>query len=277
MDYLFLPLLFIEDIIQGWAADIYDAAIGLDALKPILETVSFTKGGVDYSIYWGVINNAIAVIKPFGYALVTTFFLMNLLDNAAKDNITMDSIIKVLMQLVLTIAVIGNLDLIINAFLSIGESIINLIRIKVTANSTTTAVDGATIVEHSLENEQGYIAILLEGFLIWIVHYVAVIGCVFACLSRALDVGWRIILAPIGVSNCFEGGISSSGIKYLKSLFASILSSGAIYIIVIVGFGLAGSLLGDGTDSKTLVSCGALLATAGAAIGANSKAKEVIS
>lgn len=280
-----LPALFsISDMLKDAAAGWYDDALGLGVMDSIYDMVSFAgSGSLDYSLYWSTINNFIEIVEPFGYALIATYFLMSLLDSAAKDNVTMDSVIKVLMELILVVALVGNLGTIINAMLNINESIIaGFTAPKNTYNSTT--LSGADYVDALLESKDGHnlamTSIFLNAFCMWIVHFVAMVGVTFAAISRALDIGWRCVLAPIGVANCFEGGLASPGVKYMKGLGASILSGAAIYIVTAIGMSFAGSALtgtiNDPSDSKTLIAMAAMLATAGAAIGINNKAKEIV-
>ena len=80
---------------------------------------------------------------------------------------------------------------------------------------------GKEIVDGWLENDSGA-SILIQSVLIWLIHQIAIIAIDFAAISRLLELGWRIALAPIGVANCFEGGASSPAIKYLKGILAGI-------------------------------------------------------
>lgn len=285
----FLPLLFgIGDFVKNLAVSLYDSALGYGIMDRVYNMISFSKssgGSLDYSSYWTVINALVGIVKPFGYALITTYFLAAFLDAGAKDNVTMNNIIKIFIQLILVVAIVGNLEVIINAFLTLNESIVAKFN-KLDPTSQKTIMSGADYVDKLIEQNQkgsgmdGLVGIMLEGLIIWVIHWISLIGVLFAAISRALDIGWRSILAPIGVANCFEGGISSPGIKYLKALAASILAGAAIYAVVEIGTALSAAAM-CGTNeapdnSRTLIAMAALLATAGAAIGTNNKAKEIV-
>lgn len=285
----FLPLLFgVGDLVRNAAVWFYDQVLGKTTMDTIFSIVAFkSDGSLDYSLYWTTINNLIGIVKPFGYALITTYFLASLLDSAAKDNVTMDSVIKIFIQLILVIAIVGNLELIINAFLTINESIVTRFgEVNKLDGKENGAMSGAAYVDAMIKRNQegshtdGMVGILFEGAILWIFHWISIIGITFAALSRALDIGWRCVLSPIGTANCFEGGISSPGVKYLKSLGASILAGAAIYAVAAIGMALSGAAMcgtNDNPDNaKTMIAVAALLATAGASIGINNKAKEIV-
>ncbi len=276
--YPLLNLGWIDDILYGGAAWFLNNALGEDQLKSVLKVVGFTKSttGTDFSLFWQVINTGLGFVTPFGYALVTTFFLMYLFDAAAKDQITVDSIIRVLIQLVLVVSVMGNLPLIINSFLSIGESLLSNVS-GLSDPTQSISISGSDIVEEwRSTGEDTALTMLVQAFFIWLIHQIAIIAIDFAGIARLLEVGWRIIFAPIGVSNCFEGGANSAGMKYLKSLLGACLSGVAIYLVAAAGFSLTASFLVSTTKGAMWLADAAFLGTAGAAIGISNKIREVI-
>lgn len=275
---LLLGLGWLDDALYGAAAKLIDNSLGGDQLESVLKVVGFTQGitGINFSLFWDVINKGLSFVTPFGYALITTYFLMYLFDAASKDQVTVDSVIKVLIQLVMVVAVMGNLALIINAFLSIAESLLA----SVSGFSDPTAsisVSGTTIVNQwRSTGEDTALTILIQSLGIWLIHQIAIIAIDFAGIARLLEVGWRIVFAPVGVANCFEGGANSAGVKYLKSLLGACLSGVAIYIVAAAGFAITASFLTSPTGAAMWLADAAFLGTAGAAIGISNKIREVI-
>lgn len=274
----------------GHLADgILDAALGesqLESVKRILDL-----NGSYTTILWSVVNTAINIIKPFGIGLIVTYFLIFMFDAGAKEQITVDSLVKVLIQLVFVTTLISNLEAILSAILSIGNSVYEAVAgVTATASDpegrgvTGVVLTGKEIVNKWLETEKDTGAtILIQSVLVWLIHQIAIIAIDFAAISRLIELGWKVSLAPIGVANCFEGGASSPAIKYLKGILGLALSSAAIYLTAVVGFALSGGLLSgidlDGSDlnGALFLAQAALLATAGAAIGVSAKIKEVLS
>ena len=185
-------------------------------MSAIKTLTSFTAHSDYFTNYWSIINASISIVKPFGYALITTYFLMYLFDAAAKDNVTVDSLIKVLIQLVLIIAMIKNLDVIINSFLSVGDTLINKFagsgKMKGFGAST---LKGEEIVKAWHETDTAA-TIFLQSAIMWLFAKISHIAVYFAAITRAIEVGWRIVFAPIGVANCFDGGMNSKGIQYMN-------------------------------------------------------------
>lgn len=267
----------VEKSLKNSAADLIDKAIGTKQMDKMELLTRFTKGGSLYSDFWKIINNALNIVKPFGYALITTYFLMYLFDSAAKDQVTVDTLIKVLIQLVIVVAVIKNLDTIINTFLSISDSLIVKFSGHTKGGGGKKAIlQGEEIVKKWSEKD-GCFSIFLQAVIFWLFGIIAKVAVHFAAISRAIEVGWRCIFAPIGVANCFEGGANSKGMQYIKALGVAALSGAAIYITASIGFSLTAGILSNGTDRGTMfLALAAYFATAGAAIGAGNKLRELI-
>jgi len=289
------------DFLWDAAANLLDGAIGNDELSKLRDLLTFTGSNYQFTQFWDIVNELLEIVTPFGFAMITTWFLIHMFDAASKDQISIDSIIKTLIQLVLAVALVGNLTLIVNSFLKISETMFSSIAL----GDNTVSINGAEIVEIWKANSPGgWLGALWDAFLLNILSTVSSIAIQFAALSRMLEMAWRIVFAPIGCSNVFEGGASSPGVKYLKSLFGVIISSVALYVVAATGYSLSSVFLTSGetsayeilanadavinygadaiyttvqTMNNSLLTSGAtLLATAGAAIGISNKIKEVV-
>ena len=267
---------FIDKWLLQGAGNLLDNALGEQQMSSVKKILSFVNSDY-YDFFWSIVNIALKAIKPFGFAIITTYFLMYLFDAAAKDNVTVDSLIKVLIQLVLVVAMIKNLDLIINSFLSLNETIIS----KMTGIGTKSSVElkGTDIVNDWYDDGDGggldSLFIWLQSFFIWLIHQISVIAVDFAVIGRAIEIGWRSAFAPIGVANCFEGGANSAGVRYMKTLFTVIVSGAAIYLTAALGFAITAGMLKSATSGTIWVAAASMLATAGAAIGVGNKIRDV--
>jgi len=278
----------LDSLWQG-VANLLDKALGESRIDTLLEFLMFKSSNTnyDYDPFWNVVNSVLGHIKPFGFALIVTFFLMYMFDAATKEQITMDSIIKVLIQLVLAVALIGNIETIINTFLGISEYLVELMLGN--NNASSTAISGADIVDKWKENDPyGFIGAFADALVVWLCSVITRIAINFAAISRIIELGWRICLAPVACANVFEGGTNSPGVKYLKSLFAIILSSVALLVVAELGMSISATFLSSGSididmitandlNNSLMGAAAAQLATAGAAVGISNKIKEVVS
>ena len=273
----------INDWGWNWVAGVLDAAVGMQQTESIedlllLSGELFTSSSDKTAFFWGTVNEIMGYVRPLGMALIVTFFIIHMLDLATKDQMTLDGIVKTLIQLIVVVAIMGNLDTIINSMLSIGDSLIYKVN-GVQWDTTPMEYDktGDAIMDGLREEmgDSGWFAGLLEAIALWMIHQISIIAITFAALSRAIEIGWRSAFAPLGCANSFEGGMNSNGIKYLKALFAAILSGAAIYTVAVIGFSLVSQIMvSSDINARLWTGMAALLATAGATIGIGNKVKE---
>ncbi len=287
---------WLEKFCLSNAASCLDKVFGNDSLGEIAELLQLS-GGRNYGTFWDVINTGVGIVRPFGIALMTTYFLMYLYDAAVKDQITIDALIKVLIQLVLVVTLISNYEVIINALLSMGESVMSGMKGAISSGSrydangngiegsAGLAITGWDVVNAWYENTgsgsgDSAATILFQCIFFQIVHLIAKVATYFAIFSRLIELGWKIVFGPIGVANAFEGGANSGSIKYLKDVAGLAVAGAAVLIVCAVGSSISATMLSvpsaaDCTNTTFLGAVGAEMATAGAAIGVANKIKAV--
>lgn len=276
-----LPNIFtsIHNYFRGVCVGMLDDMYGAQTQMAVTDLLSLKNNGFDMSTYWDIINKTVSVAgKPFGVALLTTFFLMYVFDAAAKEQITVDTVIKMMIQLIVAIAILSNFDAVINSILSIGESIFGLLRQQLSASQKMTPTHTGEEIMTTLENDGNTTGSLYFQILIcWLIYHIGKVAMFFAAVARLIELGWRIAFAPIGLANCFEGGTNSPAIRYLKSLFAVAISGAVLFLIFQIGTMVSQILFVQISGAGMWAGVAALLATAGAAIGASNKVKEIIS
>ena len=264
---------FIDNQFKDWAIGFFDQAYSNDVIETCIKNIDMKSEA--FNSYWSVVSKLTVSLKPIGYALASTYFLMHVFDEASKDNLTIDGLLKVTIQLVLTIAVINNIEKIINALLTIG----NVVCTKMGSATKLTAYKdaGKTIFDAQSADGTSTARIFIRAAVAALLHLITFLAIDFAIISRMLELGWRIILAPVGIANCFDGGANSPGIRYLKSILATALSGAAIIVVAALGVKIAQGIAETPTSfNDILLSQAAMLGTAGAAIGVSGKIKEVV-
>lgn len=278
------------------------------AIKPLLENAFGSNGVIDdlatllsasNSIYdsgfryaQSMIEN---VIQPIGIALIITFFLINIMTIVSRDALTLDGLIKQLITLVIVFAFATQSTAIGQKVLSLGDTMI-----KQTAGEVELTYSGsderytrsedtsekakqdqaiADAADGLAESYSGFGGMIIAAA-IWVLAKLSQVGMFAAVISRGIELIWRTMFMPIGLANSFEGA-SSPGIRYLKAYIGTALSGAMMVIIIIVGYDLSLGILGSATTTDglmRLIMAGAgLSATAGAAMSASSKIREVFS
>lgn len=275
----------LANVFWGWAEALINDSIGHGQMQEI--STYMYMGSDAFDNLWAVANSAFTVVKDFGFALISTFFILHLLDLASKDNMSVESITKALITLIIAVAIAGNLETVINTFLSIGDSIVeNLYKVENINDPTglksgTDSNIGNTIITN-LKSGAGVGKAFGAWFSALILKLISLITNIIidlAVLSRMLDIAWRVAFTPIGIANIFEGGMNSKAMGYLKGLLASALSGAVMLVILAIGFALSASLWSGTIDGMggCFWASGALLSTGTAAMAASSKVKEIIS
>lgn len=253
------------------ARDIMESALSVAFLSDISKWLTLNIGL--YKGFWEIIQNAYTITQIVGFALMTTFFLKALLQESSKDNLTIETLGRLMIGLVLSLTVIIHIPEITNAFLMIAESISSKI-LGDTVSLNDYAANVAEACATWKENTPNPIA-FIQALAFFLVHQICVIAFDFAVISRAFDIGWRVAIAPISCADMFNGE-NSSGVRHLKSIFGSALVAVVIAIIAKAGAVLVSGFISSGMEGSMWMGIACQAAMAGVAIGANQKAKEIL-
>lgn len=277
--------------IEGAIAPILQGAFGSDGVVDDLATLLSASNSV-YDRGFGYAERMITnVIQPIGIALIITFFLINIMTTISRDSLTLDSLIKQLIMLVVIFTFATQATAIGKSVLNVGDVFLKQTadQVGLEANGekyemTEDASQKAKAEQNVLEAADGLvedykgIGALCIACILWIVAKISQVGMYAAVISRGIELIWRTMFMPIGLANSFEGA-NSPGVRYLKTYIGVALSGGMMIVIITVGYDLVLGILGNGQSinglMRLLMAGAGLSATAGAAMGASSKIKEV--
>lgn len=209
-----------------------------------------TSGNFIMNGVWSFIGNAFNAVSSIGMALAVTVFILNLIDLASKDNATFENFVKLILNIIFTIATINMAPQIINVFIGINDTLVDTIS-KIPVSSSN--VPGNPVIDTGLGIVESLVAIVIL-LIPWLVGLIADLALMFPLISRCLEVAWRCVFFPIGVCN-FTGGAQSPAIRYIKNLAATLLV-GAFYIVVIkIGVAACMSIIDGlfGTGTQTVI------------------------
>lgn len=110
---------------------------------------------------------------------------------------------------------------------------------------------------------------------------IAKFAAYFVIAQRLLEIGWRVVVAPISCANMFDGqGGSTPGVRSLKAFFAACLSGVVLIIILVIGTRFGNSIITEAAasynSSLIIIAIAFRLATIGAAMGVSGKIREIV-
>ena len=195
------------------------------------------------------IKQIIDIFLGIGVSLLTVFLYIDILDKATKDMITLEKLIMLFIKYFLAIMILINLpDLIVTLF-NLAKGLYDMLGEKASFNSLNIEYypghnpNTAVYPEWSEDLQKAFkeagikngISALWKNFLalittilVILVMWVGKIAGYFVVAGNALSLIARVLFAPLGVVQCFDEGLRSSGIRYLKKIVADALTFAVI-------------------------------------------------
>ena len=195
------------------------------------------------------IKQIIDIFLGIGVSLLTVFLYVDILDKSTKDMITLEKLIMIFIKYFLAIMILINLpDLIVTLF-NLAKGLYDMLGEKDPFNSLNIEYypghnpNTAVYPEWSEDLQKAFkeagikngISALWKNFLalittilVILVMWVGKIAGYFIVAGNALSLIARVLFAPLGVVQCFDEGLRSSGIRYLKKIVADALTFAVI-------------------------------------------------
>ena len=205
---------------------------------------------------------AMGIFSGIAASLISVFFFVDIMDKASKDMITLEKLIVSFIKLILTFTIVLTIkDFAIGTF-NLGANIFYYAETEWFGTSNTgsgtqvityfgeeTPPKWETVEEKLVGKNKPYgkgfiknslnaLGILVGLLIPWIVTLGAIAASYFVSITTMLTFFVMALFSPIAVSQCFDEGQRSTGIRYLKKMMAA-----ALTFAVIMGFIYAGSLL----------------------------------
>lgn len=192
-----------------------------------LSNLSFMKeGGGLSSFYEG--------FTIIGYALITLYFVMAIIDKISMQQMTIEQFFQVFIKVVIAKVIIENGWTLISALFDVGVSVSEALGYTasfVGTNYSLYAEDILIIQNGNLADLLGvYIDYLALGAINWIC--LAIISIIM--WSILIEIGVKSIFAPIAFAEIVTTGIHGPGMRYLKKLFVLDLQFASIILSLIV-------------------------------------------
>lgn len=265
---------FIGRSLSPVAANLVSEIIDISDYSKAANALQITHG--EYRNLWNVVDKLEAEIKPIGFTLVITFFLVQIVGMASQDNSTLEHYIKEFIKLIIAVTIINKTWDIVIALVRAGDSIwYKAFKLEIDETTVTPVEPAGTAIGR-----------IVAALIPYVIKKLSVIAVYVAVYMRALEIAWRTALFPIGVANMFDGGVNSPGVKYIKT-YAGAIISGAVMVILIrlspyflgacYNIGATGLDSGDSGAKGMLALAAGELGIIGAVFGAGNKVKELFS
>lgn len=191
------------------------------------------------------IKQIIDIFLGIGVSLLTVFLYIDILDKATKDMITLEKLIMIFVKYFLAIMILINLPNLIVTLFNLAKGLYDMLGEKASFNSLNIEYypghnpNTAVYPEWSEDLQKAFkeagikngISALWKNFLalittilVILVMWVGKIAGYFVVAGNALSLIARVLFAPLGVVQCFDEGLRSSGIRYLKKIVADALT-----------------------------------------------------
>lgn len=220
-----------------------------------------TRAGI--KAIWNFAMTAYDRLSPIGFSLVFLWFLIDILDKTTKEQLTVEHFIRQFLKLIFAMFLIQNGDIIFPAFLDINKGLTKAIfgggaappNITNPGNISSTSEAPQALVDMLLElripaHGTLYALMQMARLLVpWIATLVGKAYLILTCWGRFLELGVRIIFAPIGMSDLISDGFKGNGFRYLKKLFAVIIQGSVILGIMSLVAAINGRYFSTSTSS----------------------------
>lgn len=244
-------------VIIDFITSLFSGIIAKDALG--LETIWTTAatGIVDQMSNEKALSTIIDGFVPVGYMMAMIYLSKEFLEKTTLKTIDLEQIFKMFLKLVIACALIMNVKSLIIGMNTFSSTLTTELQKQFATisydNLWTTVKSQMGLSGSSLDSVKvdtgvsgwdvvSYIIYTCFGGIGLLVAFIAILSCGF---SRAIQIGYKAIYAPIAVANIVGYSTRNAAIAYLKDFFATCMQLPIAYL----GYALA--ITASDTLSKT--------------------------
>lgn len=228
-----------------------------------------------------LMETACGIFAGTAATLLIIFFYMDMLSKASRDMITLEKLILAFIKVMIAFTILISVKDIVTGLVALGQDMYN----KVSSDSMQEALrdtsdngivfqfvegdDGENELDNSTGtysefpkweevqpafewkyNEIGFdifenLSVFLALAIPTLILMLAKGAAYLASISVAINLIARSLLSPIAVVQCFDEGMKSSGIRYLKKLASAAISVAVMVIVVMASNALSGRIMAE--------------------------------
>lgn len=201
------------------------------------------------------VSTTVTSFSVVACSMLIVYFIIDLINQASRDMFSFDKLVVAFIKLVAAVAILLELPIILQFFFKFGLNLYAWIHSGTTANDKLhVKIFGQTSISDlkeqvktndkflsdSLDHYTGSlidtvlngIGLMMMSLIVDAIGVIALIVGYFVATSAAIKFIVGAMLSPFAVVQCFEDGTRSSGIRYLKGLFADAITLAVIALIL---------------------------------------------
>ena len=217
-------------VLEHWA---FDTACLLANTSGLAETFALDLDGNGVMAHiWRAAFSAYGGMQTIGFLLIVLYFVLELLDLTTRDNFNLEQLLRMTIKLFIAILLIANGWDLLRLLIELSNGLLH----SLSAGNQGAAFSTVSIIYHEVAKLDVFELIVYPlthlfdfagGGLPWLIY-------LFMVHARMIEIVVRAIWAPVAMANIYQGGLNSSGIKYLKKFFAVCLHGALIFLCVVV-------------------------------------------
>ena len=191
-------------------------------------------------------KNALAVLIPLGIVLCVVYFCIDIMDRVSHNNFNVETFLRRFMRFLFVYAAVTNIPALLTGTNDFVHAINEQIMVGLNATDSLAGIisnnnDLITSANALRQNATGGMLASINSAVAMLFNLVLQFTTISLGVQRAITIGIKGVLAPIIVPDMFNRGVNSSGMKFLKGLFADYLQTTVLIFLVemscIVAFG----------------------------------------
>lgn len=250
-----------DEFLKGMLNDIY----GSDLMKAVDEAVKFNPDD-----FKSIIDATSEIVLPIASVLVVIYFMMQLMDKLTTEQFSTDQFIKMLMKLVFAIIVITNISVWSANIMQFGVLFTDAV-------TQSTSVTTSFSTDDVLKDMSGFNKILTVIIMMipWMVSMLLRVAVYFLGYGRAIEIGVRASLAPIGCADIVTGGVNSNGFKYIKKMVGVSIQGGVMMLVAGIAAVLLNNHVSEIQNLLSILTIGKYLGIAASMVGIMASSKQL--
>ena len=231
---------------------LYDWTLEVTAYNSDLYIINIEDETEMMGFFWLQMKNVYGVLQTIGFMLVVLYAMLEVLDAISRESVNANVFIRAGIKLLIALLLISEGLNILEALVEFSNDVLNTISFG--GDGGPIATEESLFNLYAPLNPLSRMGAFLMNLLLSILPFIIYM---FTAYARWAEIAVRGAFAPIAMANIYQGGMNSSGMRYLKKILALCLSGAMMYLAValkisyqnMMGAGITGLGVTGGLDT----------------------------